>query len=89
MVFVFDFGLGERGAAGDAPINRLFAAVNEILLHDIRKQPQLVGLVFLIQGEVRVVPITQHAKALELFALDFNVFASRGFARRANGDGIG
>jgi len=38
VIGVFDFGFSERGAAGNAPINRLLAAINETLRNDVRKQ---------------------------------------------------
>ena len=89
VILVFDFGLGQRGAAGDAPINRLFAAINKAFLHDVGEQAQFVGLVFLVQREIGIFPIAQHAEAFELRALDINVFAGVGFAGLADGGGIG
>ena len=88
VVLVFDFGFGERGAAGNAPINRLFAAINETFFDDVGKQAQFVGLVFLVQREIRIVPIAEHAEAFELRALDVNVFAGVGFAGFADGGGV-
>ena len=74
VVLVFDFGLGQGGAAGNAPINRFFAAINETLFHNIAKEAQFVGLVFLVQREIRIVPIAHNAEALELGALELNEF---------------
>ena len=70
MVLVFDFGLGERGTARNAPINGLFAAINKPLLDDVGEQTQFVGFVFLVQREIRIFPITQHPEAFELDALE-------------------
>ena len=87
MVLVFDLGFGERGAAGNAPINRLFAAINKTFFDDVREQAQFVGFVFLVQREIRIVPIAEDAEAFELGALDINVFAGVGFAGFADGGG--
>ena len=89
VVVVFDFGLGQRGAARDAPIHRLLAAIDKTLLHDVGEQAQFVGLVFLVEREIRIFPIAEHAEALELRALDVDVFARVGFAGFADGGGIG
>ena len=89
VVLVFDLGFGQRGAAGDAPINRLLAAIDKSLLHDVGEQAQFVGLVFLVQREIRIFPIAEHAEAFELRALDIDVFARVGFAGFADGRGIG
>ena len=52
VVLVFDLRLGQRGAARDAPIHRLLAAIDEALLDDVGEQPQFVGLVVPVQGQV-------------------------------------
>ena len=59
VVLIFDLRFGQGGAAGDAPVNRFLAAINETLLDDVGKQPQLIGFIFLVQGEIRIVPIAQ------------------------------
>src|SRR5487761_2121635 len=89
VIGVFDFRFGERGAAGNAPVNRLFAAINKALGHDVGEQTQFVGLVGLVQGEIRIFPIAEDAEAFELFALEINVFTGVGFAGFADGGGIG
>src|SRR5208337_1418384 len=89
VVVVFHLGLGQRGAAGNAPIDRFFAAIHETFFDDVGKQAQFVGFVFLVQGEIRIVPIAQHAEAFELGPLDINVFAGIGFTGLANGGGVG
>ena len=73
VVLVFDLGLSQRRAAGDAPIDRLLAAIDKPLVHDVGEQPQLLGLVFLVQRQVRIFPVAEHAKPFELVKLDFNV----------------
>ncbi len=84
MVGIFHLRLGQRGAAGDAPVHGLFAAVHEAFLDDVRKQPQLIGLVFFIESQVRIVPITKHAEALELRALMVNELACVGITFAAD-----
>ncbi len=66
VVLIFDFGFGQRGAARDAPVNRLLAAIDKALFHNVGEQAQFVGFVFLVQREVRILPIAQDAEAFEL-----------------------
>ena len=87
VILIFDFGFGQRGAAGNAPIHRLFAAINKALGHDVREQAQFVGLVFLVQREIRIFPIAKDAQPFELRALEINEFAGVGVAGFANGGG--
>ena len=89
MIGVLDLGLGQRGAARDAPIYGLFPAIDEALLDEVREEAQFVGLVFFVQREVRIFPVAEHAEALELHALDVDVFAGISLARGADGRGIG
>ena len=49
MIPVLDLRLGQRSAAGNAPIHRLFPSINEPLLHDVREQPQLIGLIGFVE----------------------------------------
>ncbi len=69
VVFVFDLGFRQRGAARDAPIHRLFAAIDKALSDDIGEHTQLVGLILRRQGEIGIFPFAQNAQALELAAL--------------------
>ena len=89
MVLVFDLGFGERGAAGNAPIDRLFAAIHETFFDDVGKQAQLVGLVFLVERQIWIIPVAEDAETFELLALDINIFAGVGFAGFADGGGVG
>ena len=47
VVLVFDLRLRQRGAARNAPIDRLLAAIDKALLDDVGEQPQFLRLVFL------------------------------------------
>ena len=69
VVFVFDFRLGQRGAAWDAPIDRFLAAIDKTLCHDIREKPEFVRFIFLVQRQVGIEPITQATQTDELSAL--------------------
>src|SRR6185437_15061287 len=56
-------------------------------LDDVREEAQFVGFVFLVEREIRIVPIAEHAEAFKLLALDVDVFARVGIARFANRGG--
>ena len=75
MIRVLHFGLGQRRTAGDAPVHGLFAAIDKTLFNDIGKEPQLIGLIFFVEREVRIFPVAKHAKALELRTLMVDVLA--------------
>ena len=66
VIVVFDFRFGQRGAAGDAPVDRLLAAIDETFFDDVREQAQFVRFVFLVEREVRIIPIAENAEAFEL-----------------------
>ena len=88
MVFVFHLGLCERGAARNAPVNRFLPAIDKSFLDDVGEQSKFVRLVFLVQREVGILPIAKHAEALELLALNVDVFAGVGVAGLANCGGV-
>ena len=69
MVVIFDLGVGERGLLRDRPEHRLHAAV-EAAIHDIAADlagDRRLGPVG--HGGVVIVPVAEHAEALELLAL--------------------
>ena len=68
-VLVLDFGLGQRALAVEAPVDGLQAAVQEALLQDSPERADLVGLVLERHRRVGMVPVAQHAQALEAFLL--------------------
>src|SRR6266481_7079052 len=47
VIFVFDFGFGERGAVVEAPVDGLAAAVDVALFHEIEKRSGDRSLVFM------------------------------------------
>ena len=74
MILVFDLSLRQRSSARNAPIDRLLPAVNKSLLNDICEQTKFIGFVFLVQREVRIVPIAKNSQALELRSLQVDIF---------------
>jgi hypothetical protein len=74
VLVVFDLGLGERGAARDAPVHGLLGLVDEVLLDEAGQLAHDGGLVFGGHREIRLVPLAEDAEALELLLLDGDVF---------------
>ena len=89
VVQVLDFRLGQRRPARDAPIDRFLAAINKTPLDDVREQAQFVRFIFLVEREVRMVPIAEHAEALELRALNVDEPARVRVTRLADRGGRG
>ena len=85
MVAVFDFRLRQRGRAGNGPVDGLFGAVDEVLFDKAGKGFQFGGLVFRLDGPVFIVPVAEHAEALELLGLDLrNLSANAAQASRTS-----
>ena len=80
LVGVFNFELGQTGAAVETPINRLQAAINEAAFDDALESPDLVRFVAEIHGAVGVVPVAQHTQALEFAALDVDLLGGKSAA---------
>ncbi len=75
LVGVFDLRLGQRRAAVEAPVHRLHAAAQVAVVDDLRQRADLVGFEVEVQRLVRVVPIADHAQALEVAALQVDLLA--------------
>jgi hypothetical protein len=73
VLVVLDLGLGERRAAGDAPVDRLLRLVDEPLLGEGRELAHDRRLVAGRHRQVRIGPLAHHAEPLELVALDAHV----------------
>jgi hypothetical protein len=67
VIAVLDFSFGERGAAVDAPVDRLLAFVDEPLLHESAERTRDRRLVPEVHRDVGVIPVAEDAEALELF----------------------
>jgi len=69
VVVVFDLGLGQGGAAGDAPVDRALLAVDVAFPDEGVEEADHRGLVLVIEGGVRPLPVAEDAQALEVGAL--------------------
>ncbi len=72
-LLVLDLGLGERGAAIEAPVHGLEAAHQVSAADDRGECAQLLGLVTRGHREVRILPVAHHAEALEIRHLDLHL----------------
>jgi hypothetical protein len=66
LVRVLDLELGQRGAAVETPVHRLQAAIDEAALDQPLERADLAGLVAEVHGPVRMLPVAEHAQALEV-----------------------
>ena len=80
---VLDFGLGERGAAVRAPVHRLLALVDHVLLDEFAERADDGRLIREVQRLVGVIPRPDHAEPLEVAALDVHVLLRVGAAGAA------
>ena len=90
MIFVFDFGFGERGAVFDAPVHGLETFVDVTAVREIDKGLRDDGFVFGRHGEIWIFPTAEDAEAFELRAVDVDELCGVGAAFGADiGDGHG
>src|SRR5438128_5951964 len=73
VLLVLDFGLGQGSLIDRAPEHRLLPLVHPATLYELADLAQDRGLVIVGHGQVRIVPVAQHAQALELLPLDLEV----------------
>ena len=73
LVHVLDFGLGQGRTAIEAPVDRLQAAVDVALLQQLAQRADFIGLVAVGHGEVRTVPVAEHAQPLEILLLPLDL----------------
>ena len=80
FVFVFDFSFRQRRLAIKTPVDRFQAAVDIAFFQQLAQRAQFVGFIAVRHGQVRVVPLAQHAQADEilLLALDLHVGVGAG-----------
>ena len=88
LLLVLDLGFGERRAAVEAPVHGLHALVEVAVGDDAAEGAQLLRLVLRRHGEVGMVPVTQHAEALEVGALQIDLLVRKGAAGGAEGAGV-
>ena len=80
-VQVLDLGLRERRAAVEAPVDRLQAAVDVPPREDLRERPDLVRLAPVRHGGEGMIPVAEHAKALEILLLPLDLLGGIGAAQ--------
>src|SRR4029079_6699021 len=80
-VLVRAFPPGRGGAAVEAPVDRLQAAEDVALFQQHPQAADLVGLVAIGHREIRVVPVAEHAQALEIQLLAFDLLGGVGAAQ--------
>ncbi len=66
LVGVLDLELGQRRAAVEAPVHRLQSAIDEAAFDHALERAQLAGLVGEVHRLVGMLPVAEHAQALEV-----------------------
>src|SRR5260370_14654822 len=66
VIFVFNFGFGERGAVVNGPVDGLAAAVYVTFFYEVEKSAGDSGLIIVAHRQIGIVPAAEHAKALEI-----------------------
>ena len=84
LVGVLNLGLGKGGVAVAAPVHRLAAAVDGALVEDLLEDLDIGRVVVVRVGQVGVVPLAQHAQALEALALRVHLLDGHLAAQLAN-----
>src|SRR5579884_24369 len=74
MLLVLNFGFGERGVIEDAPIDRTEALIDESVLPEVEEDARDDRFVFARHRRVRMFELAEDADALELLALDVEIF---------------
>ena len=69
LVLVLDLGLGQCGTTIGTPVDRLGTLADMPLFGDPAERTDDVGLLGKIHGQIRVIPVTQYAEALEVHPL--------------------
>ena len=87
MIFVFDFGFGERSPIVHAPIDRLQPAIDVTLLEKSEKRIGDGGLVMRVHREIRIIPVAQYSEPLEIAPMLIHVASSQFAAHRRNSAG--
>ena len=76
LVGVLDLGLGQRGVAVLAPVNRLVAAINHALIEHGLEDLDIGGVMLVIERQIGVVPVAEHAQTAEASLLKLDVLDS-------------
>ena len=65
-ILVFDLGFGERAVTIEAPVHRLQAAIEIAFFQKPAEDADFVGLVAIAHRRIVMVPVAEHAEALEI-----------------------
>ena len=84
LVAVLDLGLGQRRVAVGAPVHGLGALRDGAGVEDGLEDLHVGGVIVVDVGEVGVVPLAQHAQALEALALRVDLLDGEGAAELAD-----
>ena len=76
LVGVLNLGLGQRGMAVLAPVNRLVAAIDHTLIEHGLKDLDVGGIVLVIERQVGIVPVAEHTQTTEAGLLQLDVLDS-------------
>jgi len=77
-VLVFDLCFGQSAAAVEAPVHRLQAAIDVSLLEKLAQRAYFIRLVPVRHRRVRMIPVAEHAQALEVRLLAHDLLAGIG-----------
>ncbi len=83
FVLILDFGLGQRRAAIETPIDRLESLEDEAGFEHAAERADLVGLGLVVHRQIGPVPVAEHAEANEIPLLPLDLFGRIGTAKIA------
>ncbi len=89
MIIVFNFRLGQSSAASGTPVHRFFGADNGAGQKETVKLAGNSGLIAVLYGQVRIIPVTKHTEPPELGLLGLDPFLgilAAGFALCKSGN---
>ena len=73
LVGILDLGLSQRGMAVLAPVNRLVATIDHALIEHGLKDLDIGGVVLVIERQIGVIPVAEHAQTAETGLLELDV----------------
>ena len=76
LVGVLDLSLGQSGVAVLAPVNRLVAAIDHALIEHGLEDLDVGGVMLVIERQVGIVPVAEHAQTTEAGLLQLDVLDS-------------
>ena len=81
---ILNFSLGQGRLTGKAPVDRFFTSNQTAVLSKFSAFPGDGGFVAIVHGQVRIIPDSHHAQALEFFALNVDKLLGIGPAQSTN-----